>query len=581
MKKIGRILLSSAFGLGILFARFPAAVDASLRRPQESKTKDNPQLVYDIEVAITNIEVFVRGKDGRWITGLKPEDFEIYEDGVLQKITNFHEVNNLQVQNDTQKRDETIPQVPQRISPLSEAIQNKIVFFFDNEHLQPANRNWIAKKLKTFIHDNFDGTGANQGMVVFLDKSLEIVRNFTPYTSSLIGAVEDVEKRPSGALLRMKSWEDLQQELDEMTSSASRLDIDELTRQSIVYARNYVEEEMTQLAFSLRSLIALGNYLNGIKGRKILIYISDRLPLNPGMEIFSYIGQIFNAGNARLEAMNYDASWLFKEFVAKYNACEISVYSIHASIFDTVLASADKARIPSVSASSLQPLLPGAAAQNNGLDMMARETGGHSVLARQDIEGGLEQIKNDFVYYYSLGYISKSPADNAYHAIDVKIKNMDPGNEIRFRRGYLRSSAEERIKDNVISRLFLAQKDNPLAIQVQILPLEKMPFEQTRLTLKILIPINKLVLNPSQSNHLGKIKVVIALLDSNNFLTDPHELLHDITIPDRDWEMARGRFYPYLAELTVKPERYVVSLAVKDLLGSATSYIQLFKEVPK
>jgi len=366
-----------------------------------------------------------------------------------------------------------------------------------------------------------------------------------------------------------------------MTSSASRLDVEEQAQKSVVYARNYVEEEMNQLSFSLRSLIALGNYLNGIKGRKILIYISDRLPLNPGMEIFSYIGQMLNAGNARLEAMNYDASWLFKEFVAKYNACEIAVYSIHASIFDTGAASADKPQISTVLASSLHPLLPGAGPQNNGQEMMARETGGQSVLARQDIDGGLDRIKNDLANYYSLGYTSKSPADNAYHSIEVKIKNADAGAEIRFRRGYLKSSTEERIRDNVISRLFLGQKDNPLAVQVQVLPLEKRPFEQTRLTLKILIPINKLTLTRTGVNHEGKIKVVIALLDSKNFLSDPHELIHDITIPERDLELAKTRVYPYLAEMMVKPERYVISLAVKDLMGSATSYIQLFKEVPK
>jgi VWFA-related protein len=443
------------------------------------------------------------------------------------------------------------------------------------------NRNWIVGKLKSFIQANFESKRANQGMVVFLDKRLEIIQNFTPYASSLLRAIEDVEERASGALLRMKSWEELQQELDGMTSSRSGLDDHDQMQRSIVHARNYVEEEMNQLSFSLRSLEALGNYLNGIKGRKILIYISDRLPLNPGEEIFSYIGQIYNVGNARLEAMNYDASWLFKEFVAKCNANEISVYSIHAAIFETGLASADKAQTWNINASSLRPLVPGTAAQNNALDMMARETGGRSILARQDIEGGLERIENDLVNYYSLGYGSKYPADNAYHSIDVKIKNMDRSTEIRFRKGYLKSSAEEKLRDNVISRLFLGQKDNPLAIQVQILPLEKLPFEQTRLTLKILIPINKLALTPSKANRLGKIKVVIALLDSKYFSSDPHELLHDITIPEQDFEMARNRSYPYLAEMTVKPERYVISLAVKDLVGLTTSYVQLFKDVPK
>jgi VWFA-related protein len=581
MTRAGQIWLSSAFGLCVLFAPAHPAAELSLRTLQEDKAKASGQLVYEIDVAVTNIEVFVRRKDGRWLTGLKPEDFEVYEDGVLQKITHFREANPLRAKAVGLPRDGAIPQKSQPGSPAVEPLPNKIIFFFDNEHLQPSNRNWIINKLKAFIRDNFDGQRANQGMVVFLDKNLEIVQNFTPFASSLLQAVEDVAKRSGDALMRMRSWEDLQQELDDLVSSASGADSYEQARQSIVFARGYVEEEMNQVHFSLRSLTSLANYLNGIKGRKILIYISDRLPLNPGEEIFSYIGQASNAGNARLEAMNYDASWLFKEFVAKSNANEIAVYSIHASIFDAGFASADKAQKSSVTVSGLYPLLPGAAPQNDGMDMMARETGGRSVLARQDIAGGLKQIEDDLVYFYSLGYTSHSAADNAYHPIDVRIKNMDPGTEIRFRQGYLKSSAGELIKDNVVSRLFLPQKDNPLGIQVQILPLEKRPFEQTRLTLKILIPINRLELERTNAERVGKIKVVVALLDSKNFLSDPHELVHEIRIPEREWELARGRVYPYLAELMVAPERYVISLAVKDLMGSAASYLQFFKEVPK
>ena len=44
---------------------------------------------YEVEVIVTNIDVVVTDKKGNRVSGLKPENFEIYEDGYLQKLTNF------------------------------------------------------------------------------------------------------------------------------------------------------------------------------------------------------------------------------------------------------------------------------------------------------------------------------------------------------------------------------------------------------------------------------------------------------------------------------------------------------------
>jgi hypothetical protein len=79
---------------------------------------------------------------------------------------------------------------------------------------------------------------------------------------------------------------------------------------------------------------------------------------------------------------------------------------------------------------------------------------------------------------------------------------------------------------------------------------------------------------------VGTIKVIIAMLDSKNLWSDPVELLHEIKIPNQDLEEAQHRHYPYLAELYVNPERYIVSLAIKDLPSSTTSYLQFNKDVP-
>ena len=42
-------------------------------------------------VTLINVDAYPRGKDGRVVENLKPEDFQVLEDGVPQKVESFHE----------------------------------------------------------------------------------------------------------------------------------------------------------------------------------------------------------------------------------------------------------------------------------------------------------------------------------------------------------------------------------------------------------------------------------------------------------------------------------------------------------
>src|SRR5438132_14139977 len=50
-----------------------------------------PRLNQKIEISIVNVDVFVTDKAGQRVHGLTKDDFEIFEDGKLQTITNFTE----------------------------------------------------------------------------------------------------------------------------------------------------------------------------------------------------------------------------------------------------------------------------------------------------------------------------------------------------------------------------------------------------------------------------------------------------------------------------------------------------------
>src|SRR6266853_1918992 len=62
--------------------------------PQRTPPAADDQDVVRITTNLVQVDVVVT-KDGKQVTDLKPEDFEIFEDGKPQKITNFSYVSNV------------------------------------------------------------------------------------------------------------------------------------------------------------------------------------------------------------------------------------------------------------------------------------------------------------------------------------------------------------------------------------------------------------------------------------------------------------------------------------------------------
>ena len=537
---------------------------------------------YEVEVTVTNASVVVTDKDGNRVTGLKPENFEIYEDNLRMRLTNFYEVKSLEVYVPPPEPEKDVPP-PSRPLPIeSPQFKNKIIFYFDNWHLHPMNRNWSVKKLETFIQNNFTPQNeSNEGMVVCLGQKLEILQEFTSNQGQLRAAFEKAKKRSGQSLLRARTKEDMKKELNRMVSEFRRGDNRyESFGQAMNYARNYVEAENNDLSYSLKSLSAFIDHITGIEGKKMLIYVSDGLPLNPGDEVFGYIDNAFPTGNARAEAMNYDATNIFKELTARCNASEISLYPINARGLEAAVLTADKGAGWDTYSKGSGMMRATSRVQNDALKLMANETGGVSILNTNAIAAGLEKMSDDLQFYYSLGYVSPDKVEGKYHSIEVKLVGVAEKYDVRVRHGYLRVSLEEKIRESVYSRLFLQRQDNPMHVMAQVMSVE--PLQKTKklcLNLKILIPIKNLTLYSQENEYIGRIKVYIALKDSQNHFSPCHELTEDIKIPFRDYEEALRSSYPYIAEMYVDPGDYTISLAVKDVTASVLNYLQLEKTI--
>jgi VWFA-related protein len=577
-KKIS--LLATAGALFLFFWGPYAFSQKAENEPGQQKNQEIPKPVYEVNVVVTNVDVVVTDSAGKRVTGLKPENFRLIEDGYPQKLTNFYEVKGLDViipgsdKESGQLR--PAPSAPLKSSP----IKTKIIFYFDNWQLHPLNRNQSIKRLEPFIRHNFPEDGPSQGMVVSLDQKLEIVQGFTSSASTLLQALDEVKKGSGQSLVRAKNREEQIRELNSLAGDPTNLSKNENYERAAGFARSFAEEEQNSLQYSLKSLSALVTYLTGIEGKKMLIYVSDGLPLNPGEEVFAFLDQAFATGSAQTEAMNYDATHLFKELTARCNSNEIVLYPINSRGLESMTLSADQERGWNVYSKGSGMVKPGTRARNEALKLMADETGGMTILETNNLEPGLQKIEEDMSYYYSLGYEAPPREESHYSAIQVKLVGVDEKYQVRLRQGYVRLSQEDKIRESVLSRLFLGSTYNPMNISVQVMPIESTPDpDQLRLTLKLLIPIKNIALLPGENDHRGEIGVYIALKDSEGNISPCRELSQEIIIPNSDQALALKSHYPYFAEMVVAPGVYTISLAVRDVLGDTLNYIQLEREI--
>ena len=81
-------MLKRILGISVLCLGVFSGVTVWRAAPQE-----NPDTVFHVNVNMVQLDVAVTDKKGNYITGLSPWDFQIYEDGIAQKMATFGEEN--------------------------------------------------------------------------------------------------------------------------------------------------------------------------------------------------------------------------------------------------------------------------------------------------------------------------------------------------------------------------------------------------------------------------------------------------------------------------------------------------------
>ena len=544
--------------------------------PAAPQTETPPLFVESIDVNVVNVVAFVTDADGRRVTGLGRDDFEILHDGRPVEITNFYAT----AREDRILRSlESDPAPPESSPPsaLPADQQLHLVVYVDHYNLRPGNRKRVLDSLEGFLEDRL-WQGDNVMLMGYYN-TIDVVEPFTRDRQRILDGIRRMNK---AATYRQTDDALKRQRLRLMNDAAAAGD----AQASYEFLRSYVQSAKADLRRSVRAIEQVVRSLAGLPGRKALLYVSDGLPQRPGEELYLQMQELFDEAQRQvpgrpgsaidplIETLREDESQLFDSVVRQANAHQVTLYtvdargktgesSLTAARPEVVAGSAGRTAVDSLTTLNLQePLI-----------QLATSTGGSSILNSFNFDRALTAMANDFDSFYSLGYRPPDSGDGERHTIEVRVKQQ--GLRVRHRTGFVDKPQGQRVADRTLSSLILGMEKNPLGIRVDFGEAQKQGRRKYLLPLLVRIPFRQVTLLPSGEMQQGRLRIFIAAIDEEDGISGVQEIPYPVSVSAEQAKAGQDREIGYAAELMIRPGRPTVAVGVWDELSGVESFVHL------
>src|SRR4051812_43586612 len=255
-----------------------------------------PHTVESVDVSIVNVDAVVVDKQGNRVRGLRRDDFEIFENGVRQPITNFAEYSSATPQQTGVVSAQIPAAAPQAAPPPPQ--QRSIVVFVERFQLPAFRSDPMFAAMKKLLHDSV--RPGDRVMVVSWNQGIVGIRqNFTDDLSKINKALDAIARRT--IQMNNDQMDDLRQELEAIrefegesnafgSGGLPALENSGLTFFGEQSARTNAKRLMLDEKRKVETLKALMRSMAGADGRKILLLATHRLSQYAGAEAFYMAG---------------------------------------------------------------------------------------------------------------------------------------------------------------------------------------------------------------------------------------------------------------------------------------------------
>jgi VWFA-related protein len=530
------------------------------------------------------VDVIVRDREGRPITDLTLQDFELREDGVLQEIRAMTMIapeasgRTIAAPDRTVVTQRSVQSVGADAAPAGHSV---VALVFDR--LSPEARDLAQKAARSYLDrthrvDDFVG-------VFGIDLSLETIQTYTNDRRKLSAALDDVAHRGSAAFGRRTSA--TRASTDPATpptasaESPGQMPLDNPDVRSAdaalaaVVARmergfQKMEERQQGLA-TTHALQALVTSLGVLPGRKTIVFFAEGIQLpDQVMRSFDTLVEVANRRNVTIYTV--DAAGL------RVHSTQAAAGRVVAdSSAGSVGAPASlEAGDPSLSERFERGLTAARSDPHASLSKLAELTGGFLVENTNNLRSGLARIEEDRRFHYLLTYSPRNTAfGGEYRRIAVTVKRRDA--RVRARSGYSavhEPGAFPTLTYEVAALAMLERtpppSDLPVTLQTLRLPQPKHP---GRVALLVRVPGHALTWRTTAdgTSYQSDFTILARITDAAGEVVRQAGQPYRLTGPIAGLEAARAGDVVFFRSPELPPGAYTVSYSVHDALADRAS----------
>ncbi|MBI3447757.1 MAG: VWA domain-containing protein [Acidobacteria bacterium] len=528
----------------LLLVTLPAAARAVSEPPP---LRPKGMAIEHAEANLVLVDVLVRDRDGKSVAGLKQGDFDLLIDRLPAPIASFEDAC-VETPAATPGAEATASGPP---APPAPAEKRHIVMFFDIAQLTRVGRNRSLDAALKFVRDSM--RPEDSVMLLAMKGKPILLESFTSDRDRLAARLEAV--KADDDMLDMSVVEERLNMLDIMSKDCAPLDPECHARLSVASAYALAEEAKTRR--SLSALKSLMPALAAIRGRKSLVYFSETLRDEPGLQYLLVVGSSPAQIGINLKPVIQD---LHKEA----NISGVSFYPVFAAgLGEGSGSSFNDASMGRIASGDTQlPARAGQAGEDAALGLettLALETGGQSLKRSNDLSRTFAAMSADLSCYYVIGYANTGPGDGKRHSIIVKAKTK--GYDVRHRPYFEDLSEITRLDKKFTSALIAPAYYREIATNVNAFQLapsaQGIPF-----LVKIDVPLDAVTLvNQADGKRAGEVEVRGKVWSGPN---EACKFSRRFPVGLEPGETTASRHLVYEAGCVLQPGSYDLTVAVLD-----------------
>lgn len=454
-----RILLAFVLLFSLLM---PIAGQNPTQQKQPNQAQED---VVRVTTNLVQVDVAVTDKDGRQVTNLTPEEFEVLEDGRKQQITNFSYIST-DINASSQPSATATAQPPAKnapkVQPASlrpEQVRRTVALVVDDLGLSFESIGYVRDALRKFVDEQMQPN--DLVAIIRTSAGSGALQQFSSDKRKLYAAIERVKWYPNG-----RGGENPFPVRNESQTAADF----QMTQQVI----NEFEDER-EANYAVGTFGSLGFVVRGMSelpGRKSLVLISEAFRLftaqGRNQRLIQAMQRLTDQANqASTVIYTVDASGLQTLTLTASDKVAGLKFTFDPQVLANGLASSQPPRVTtrvdqSLSAQAqrdsieafrkLNELADSRRAENiesqTVLSFLAQQTGGIALRNRNDLGQGLQQIMNDQKGYYLIGFRPEEstidPKTGRRRSLRLEVKVKRSGLRVRSRNGFYGVTDEER-----------------------------------------------------------------------------------------------------------------------------------------